>query len=104
MFTFIFLRIIVLPFQKVNKVVCVLTVNPLDSKGNYSVTSNQGFLKDQFRTAQGLNSMASLYRGSGGGAPSGSPGDRAPGEAECLFVFVCPKEAARPRLSSLYPM
>jgi len=26
-FTFIFLRIIVLPFQKVNKVVCVMTVN-----------------------------------------------------------------------------
>ena len=30
MFTFIFLRIIVLPFQKVNKVVCVLLVAMTD--------------------------------------------------------------------------
>ena len=43
----------------------------------------QGFFKDQFRTAQSSNSMASAERepitGSGGGAHSGDPGVRAPG-------------------------
>ena len=72
------------------------------------VYPSTGLFKDQFRTAQGSNSMASAerdyIRGSGCGAPSGGPEDRAPGgsskgkasapEAECLFVFVCPKEAA----------
>jgi len=47
---------------------------------------------------------SATIRGSGCGAPSGGPEDRAPcgsskgkasaPEAECLFVFVCPKEAA----------
>ena len=46
-------------------------------------SSAQGFFKDQFRTAQSSNFMASAerepIRESGGRAPSGSPGGRAPG-------------------------
>jgi len=55
---------------------------------------SRAFLKDQFRTAHSSNSTASAEFG--GGASSGGPKGTAPsggGEAECLFVFACPKEA-----------
>ena len=43
-----------------------------------------GLFNNEFRTAQSSNSMASAERepiiGSGGVAPSGGPGGRAPGE------------------------
>ena len=58
----------------------------------------QGFLKDQFRTAQSSNFMASAKRepitGVWGQNPRWGSGGEAPPEAECLFVFACPKEAA----------
>jgi len=46
-------------------------------------TVRQGFFEDQFRSAQGSNSISSAEHkpvtGAGGGAPSGGPGSRAPG-------------------------
>jgi len=66
-----------------------------------------GLFKDQFRTAQSLDSMASAEREPITGVWGRSPQRRSrrqsprwrvwgakPPEAEYLFVFTCPKEAA----------
>jgi len=63
--------------------------------------------KNQFRTAQGSNSMVNAERdhnsrglgtepqwGSRGQSPRWELRGAKPSEAECLFVFACPKEAA----------
>jgi len=54
-----------------------------------------GLFKDQFRTAQTSNSMASAERkpitgggGSGGRAAGGGQGGRSPPKAECFFLFL----------------
>ena len=65
-------------------------------------------LSDQFRTAQSSNSMESAEHepitGVWGGAPSGSPGGKAPGggsgelsppEAECFFCFCVSKRSCK---------
>jgi len=67
----------------------------------------RAFLKDQFRTAQSSNSMASAERepitgvwgpeppaGVQGAEPPVRGQGAKPPEAKCLSVFACPKEAA----------
>ena len=63
------------------------------------LSKKQGFFKDQFRTAQSWNSMANAEREAitgvrGAETPVGGSGGQSPAEAECLFVFACPTEAA----------
>jgi len=74
------------------------------------IYTKPGLFKDQFRTAHSSNSMASAERelitgvwgqspqwGSRGQSPRWGWGEgqgAKPPEAECLFVFACPKEAA----------
>ena len=72
-----------------------------------SVLNVRTVFKDQFRTAKGLIGShgergAQAYNGDLGWSPQRASGSRAPGggqggkppEAECLFHFFCPNEAA----------
>jgi len=71
------------------------------------VVQNGAFFNSQFTTAQGMTSMASAesepitgvwgqcpQRGSRGQSPRWGVRGRSPPEAERLFAFACPKEAA----------
>ena len=59
------------------------TIPVHDGRTDRQYSYVQGSFKDQFRTAQDSNFMASAERepitGSGGGVPSGGPGGLAPG-------------------------